>query len=74
MAAKVEIYPDAPGEYRWRLKARNGRIVCQGESHPTYAAAKRAVEGVALVFMQDGGMPEVVDKREPAPEIKLRSI
>lgn len=74
MAAKVEIFQDDAGEYRWRLKARNGRIVCQGESHPTYAAAKRAVEGVALAFMQAGGMPPVVDKRQPPLKLKLKAI
>ena len=27
---KVEYYRDAKGEWRWRMKARNGRIVADG--------------------------------------------
>jgi len=27
---KVEIYEDAAGEWRWRMKAANGRIIATG--------------------------------------------
>lgn len=27
---KVEIYEDAAGEWRWRMKAANGRIIANG--------------------------------------------
>lgn len=30
-----EIYKDGGGEFRFRLKARNGEIVASGESYPT---------------------------------------
>lgn len=30
---KFEIYKDKKKEWRWRLKAVNGRIVAQGESY-----------------------------------------
>lgn len=33
-------------EWRWRLRAANGRIICWGESHPTRYNALRAVRGV----------------------------
>ena len=32
MAGTFEIYKDQRGEYRFRLKARNGEIVASGES------------------------------------------
>ena len=49
MAAKhcqFEIYKSAGGEYRWRLRAKNGEKIAQGESHPTKRGAKAAIEAV----------------------------
>jgi uncharacterized protein len=44
---KFEIYPDASGQYRWRLKASNGQIVASsGESFDSHSNAKRAAENV----------------------------
>lgn len=44
---RIEVFrSDA---WRWRKRAPNGRILCQGESHPTWGnavrAAKRANKG-----------------------------
>lgn len=30
MKSKLEIYEDKAGEWRWRLKASNGRIIATG--------------------------------------------
>ena len=38
---KVEVYKDRKGEWRWRIKASNGRIM--GDSGEGYASRKRAV-------------------------------
>ncbi len=46
MAGKFEIYRDAKGQFRFRLKAGNGEIVATGESYPTLAGAKKGVEAV----------------------------
>jgi len=46
VAAKFEIYKDAKGEYRFRLKAGNGEVVATGESYPTLAGARTGVEAV----------------------------
>jgi len=46
MAAKFEIYEDARGEFRFRLKAGNGEIVATGESYPTKDGAKKGVDAV----------------------------
>lgn len=51
-----EIWRDAQGEWRWRLKGHNGEIVANGESHPTRAGALRAfhtMAGLAAEAMQD---------------------
>lgn len=46
MAAKFEIYTDAKGEYRFRLKAGNGEVVATGESYPTLSGVKAGIEAV----------------------------
>ncbi len=46
MPAKFEIYKDAKGEYRFRLKAGNGEVVATGESYPSIAGARTGVAAV----------------------------
>jgi uncharacterized protein YegP (UPF0339 family) len=46
MAGTFEIFKDNKGEYRFRLKARNGEIVASGESYPTKAAVKKGIKAV----------------------------
>ena len=43
---KFEIYADKSGEFRFRLKARNGEIIARSES---YKAMKTCVNGVEAV-------------------------
>ncbi len=40
---RFEIYP-SPDGWRWRLRAANGKILCQGESHTRASDAKRAIK------------------------------
>jgi hypothetical protein len=44
MLSTFQIYKDRAGQYRWRLKARNGEIVAVSESYITLAGAKRSAE------------------------------
>lgn len=56
---KTIIYRDARGEWRWRIVARNGRIVADsGEGYKTAAGALRAWHrfGDGFLFI---GRPEV---------------
>ncbi|MGH3761981.1 YegP family protein [Actinophytocola sp.] len=46
MAAKFEIYTDAKGEFRFRLKAGNGEIVATGESYKTKSGVINGVDAV----------------------------
>lgn len=46
MAGKFEVYEDAAGQYRFRLKAANGEIVASGESYTTKSGAKEGCEAV----------------------------
>jgi uncharacterized protein YegP (UPF0339 family) len=55
---KFHIYKDYKGEWRWRLKAANGRVLADsGESYTTKQACH---EGVELV-RGAGGSPVVED-------------
>ena len=46
MAGTFEIFKDNKGEYRFRLKSRNGEIVASGESYPTKAGVRRGIQAV----------------------------
>jgi uncharacterized protein YegP (UPF0339 family) len=43
---KFEVYQDAVGEWRWRLKASNGQVVASGEGYKSKAGAKRGCEAL----------------------------
>ena len=42
---KIQVYEDAAKQYRWRIKAANGRIVGDsGEGYTNRSNARRAAE------------------------------
>ena len=44
MLPKFEVYMDRAGQYRWRLKARNGEIVAVSEGYTSLYSAKQSAE------------------------------
>ena len=54
MAAKFEIYQDARGEFRFRLKAGNGEIVATGEGYAAKDGAKKGVHAVKRAAAEAG--------------------
>lgn len=46
MAGTFEIYKDSSGGFRFRLRARNGEIVAQGESYASKDGAREGCEAV----------------------------
>lgn len=46
MAGKFELYQDARGEYRFRLKAGNGETIAVSEGYASKAAATNGIESV----------------------------
>lgn len=41
---KIEVYPSSNGEWRWRLRAANGKITADGaEGYANESSCKRAV-------------------------------
>lgn len=43
---KFELYEDKAGEYRFRLKARNGEIIAASEGYKTKSACENGIESV----------------------------
>jgi uncharacterized protein YegP (UPF0339 family) len=46
VAGKFEIYNDAAGKFRFRLKAGNGEIVAVGEAYESKASVLKGVDAV----------------------------
>lgn len=55
--SKFEIFEDKAGEFRFRLRARNGKIVAVSESYPSVRNARRGIVAV-IGAVQEG--PAVV--------------
>lgn len=43
---KYELYLDKAGEFRFRLKAANGEIICHGEGYKAKASCKNGIESI----------------------------
>ena len=43
---KFELYADKAGEFRFRLKAKNGEIIATGEGYTTKKACEAGIESV----------------------------
>ncbi|MFC9560314.1 YegP family protein [Agromyces sp. NPDC056965] len=46
MAGTFELYEDASGQFRFRLKAGNGQTIAASEAYTTKAAAQNGIESV----------------------------
>lgn len=44
---KFEVYADKRGEFRWRLKAANGKVLA--DSGESYTRRRRCVDAVARI-------------------------
>ena len=57
---KLMIYRDRRGEWRWRLKAANGRILADGgEGYRRRASAQTAVDRVRSILGGNAVVTEV---------------
>ena len=43
---KFEVYADKKGDFRFRLKAKNGQIIATGEGYTTIKACKNGIESI----------------------------
>lgn len=49
MLPKFEVYMDRSGQYRWRLRARNGEIVAISEAYTTKYNANQSVQLIKTI-------------------------
>ena len=61
VVTKFQIYQDRKGEYRWRLRARNGEIIADGNEG--YSSKVSCEHGIDLV-KQQAASAEVEDQTE----------
>ena len=45
---KFEMYKDAAGKCRWRLKASNGEIIAVSEAYSSEASCKNGIKSVKI--------------------------
>ncbi|WP_243074170.1 DUF1508 domain-containing protein [Microbacterium sp. SS28] len=46
MAGKYELYTDAGGKFRFRLKASNGQVIASSEAYESKASAENGIASV----------------------------
>jgi uncharacterized protein len=46
MAGKFELYKDAAGKFRFRLKASNGELIATGEAYESKSSALNGIDSV----------------------------
>lgn len=56
--ARVQFYCSADGEYRWRMRSPNGRIIC--DSAEGYKSKKGCINGYEAVAKAFKGKPKLV--------------
>ncbi len=55
---KFEVYKDKAGEFRFRMKAKNGQVIATGEG---YTAMKSCLNGIASIKKNADSPLEIVD-------------
>ena len=46
MAAKFEVFKGQDGDFRFRLKAANGKVVAQGQGYKSKDACLKGIESI----------------------------
>lgn len=72
---KFELYIDKAGDYRFRLKARNGEIIAVSENYNAKAGCLNGIESVRKNAVQAEILEESPDPKAKATELtdKIRS-
>jgi uncharacterized protein YegP (UPF0339 family) len=60
MAGKFELYTDAQGKYRFRLKAANGQIIAVGEAYDSKPSALKGIDSIR----RNAADAELVDRTD----------
>jgi uncharacterized protein YegP (UPF0339 family) len=72
--SKFQIYQDRKGEYRWRLRARNGEIIA--DSNEGYSRKASCKHGIDLVKQQAASatVEDQAESRAEADRIKKEGL
>ena len=46
MAAKFEVFKGKGGDYRFRLKAANGKVICNGRGYKSKDACMKGIDSI----------------------------
>ena len=46
MAAKFEVFKGKGGDFRFRLKAANGKVICQGQGYKSKDACMKGIQSI----------------------------
>ena len=46
MAAKFEVFKGKSGDFRFRLKAANGKVICQGQGYKSKDACMKGIDSI----------------------------
>lgn len=52
---RICVWEGSDGQHYWHIRARNGKIVCHGEGHPSKGKAIRAARGVVTTIVRSMG-------------------
>ncbi len=63
MSARFEIFKDAGGQLRFRLRAPNGETICQSEAYTSLAGCRNGLLAVRAYAVD----AEIVDLRDQDP-------
>lgn len=70
---KIEMYEDAASEWRWRMRAPNGRILCDGaEGYSSKPGVRRAIANFVKHLSEAVPTEEVRVRSPRAQDVKVK--
>ncbi|NLV25583.1 MAG: DUF1508 domain-containing protein [Methanomicrobiales archaeon] len=63
MTGKFEVYKDKAGEFRFRLKAGNSKVILTGEGYKTKAGCTKGIESIRKNAVDDSRFDVEQDKK-----------
>lgn len=69
MGARYEVFTDDAGAYRFRLKARNGKVILQSEGYKTRQGAVGGIRSIQRNADAPISDYSWLDQFKPVPEV-----
>lgn len=72
---RIEIYEDQASEWRWRLRATNGRILCDGsEGYSSKPGVRRSIANFVKYLREEPPVEEIrvrADVVDVVPKVRV---